>query len=220
VNAEREGAIRELFPLVRACARRLQRMIPAAELDELVGDGAIGLIRAVDAFEPERGVQLATYARRVIVGAMLNGLRRSDPVSERARRKARRAEADRLALAHERGSLPSLREMEERHPGLAEALVAIDQRSLLSLDAPPAGDLCRIENWHADPARIAVRKALSNELAEALDLLAERERRVVMWHYYEATPLHAIGTRLGISPQRVSQLHLRALAQLRRVVTR
>jgi RNA polymerase sigma factor for flagellar operon FliA len=218
VNAAREALIRELFPLVRACARRLQRMIPAAEIDDLVGDGALGLIRAVDAFDPERGVQLATYARRVIVGAMLNGLRQSDPVSERARRKARRAEADRLALAHERGSLPSLREMEERHPGLAQALVAIEQRSCLSLDAPPAGEICRRDSWHADPARIAARKALSNELAQALGLLAERERRVVLWHYRDAASLHAIGTRLGISPQRVSQLHLRALAQLRRSV--
>ncbi len=220
MSAAREAAIRELFPLVRSCARRLQRMIPAAELDDLAGDGAVGLIRAVDTFEPQRGVQLATYARRLIVGAMLNGLRRSDPVSERARRKARRAEADRIALAHERGSLPTAREMEERHPGLTQALVAIDQRAPLSLDAPLSGDICRLENWHADPARIVLRKAVSSELAEALELLAERERRVVLWHYFDATPLHAIGTRLGISPQRVSQLHLRALEQLRRSVAR
>jgi RNA polymerase sigma factor for flagellar operon FliA len=218
VRAPREALVRELLPLVRSCARRLQRMIPAAEIDDLVGDGAIGLLRAVDAFEPERGVQLATYARRVIVGAMLNGLRNNDPVSERARRKARCAEADRIALAHERGRLPSLREMEGRHPGLGQALAAIEQRALLSLDAPQSGDLCRRESWHADPARIVARKALSNELAEAIDLLGERERRVVLWHYYDATPLHAIGTRLGISAQRVSQLHLRALAQLRRAV--
>lgn len=220
MNEEREAMIRELFPLVRSCARRLQRMVPAAELDELVGDGAIGLIRAVDAYEPERGVHLVTYARRVIVGAMLNGLRRSDPVSERSRRKARNAEADRIALAHERGTLPSMREMEERHPGLSQALVAIEQRALLSLDAPHSGDICRLENWRGDPARIAARRALSSELVQALELLDERERRVVLWHYYEATPLHAIGTRLGISAQRVSQLHLRALAQLRRSVAR
>jgi RNA polymerase sigma factor for flagellar operon FliA len=220
VNAAREATIRELFPLVRSCARRLQRMIPAAELDDLVGDGAIGLIRAVDAFEPDRGVHLVTYARRVIVGAMLNGLRHSDPVSERSRRKARCAEADRIALAHERGCLPSVREMEERHPGLTQALIAIEQRMPLSLDAPQSGDICRLENWSADPARIAARKALSSELVEALELLAERERRVVLWHYYEATPLHAIGTRLGVSAQRVSQLHLRALERLRRNVAR
>lgn len=220
MNGAREATIREMFPLVRACARRLQRMIPAAELDDLIGDGAIGLIRAVDMFEPERGVALGTYARRVIVGAMLNGLRRRDPVSERARRKARRAETDRIALAHERGSLPSLREMEARHPGLTEALVAIDQRAALSLDAPIPNDARGLANWHADPARITLRKALSRELVQALELLPERERRVVLWHYYEAAPLHAIGERLGVSPQRASQLHLRALEHLRRSVAR
>ena len=74
-------------------------MVPSLDVDDLVGDGSIGLIRAVDSFDPLRGPQLDDYARRLIVGAMLNGIRRMDPVSERARRIVRDGENRRYALA-------------------------------------------------------------------------------------------------------------------------
>src|SRR5665213_3619587 len=109
---EREATIRSLLPLVRTMARRVARVVRAADLDDLIGDGSVGLIRAVDAFDPARGASLETYVRRVVLGAMLNGLRRLDPVSERARRALREAERLRLALAQDRGSLPTLGEME------------------------------------------------------------------------------------------------------------
>ncbi|MGD0053612.1 MAG: sigma factor, partial [Vulcanimicrobiaceae bacterium] len=105
---EREARIRELLPIVRQVARRLHRMVPTADSDDLIGDGSIGLIRAVDAFDPERGVPLEQYARKLILGAMLNGMRRLDPVSERVRRRVRQAENARFALAQELGTVPSL----------------------------------------------------------------------------------------------------------------
>src|SRR5580693_4284505 len=86
---DRESRIRALFPVVKKIARRLRTLVPGSELDDLVGDGSIGLIRAVDNFDPNRGPSLEHYARRLILGAMLNGVRRMDPVSERARRATR-----------------------------------------------------------------------------------------------------------------------------------
>ena len=83
MSDDRERRIRELFPLVKRIARRVRRLIAGAELDDLVGEGSIGLIRAVDTFDPTRGVSIERYAARVIAGAMLNGLRKLDPVSER-----------------------------------------------------------------------------------------------------------------------------------------
>ena len=96
-----------MFPVVRGIARRIGRLVPAADIDDLVGDGCVGLIRAVDTYDAARGATLETYARRLVLGTMLNGLRRLDPISERARRTLREADRERLALAQERGSMPS-----------------------------------------------------------------------------------------------------------------
>ena len=101
--SDREAAIRRLFPLVRQIARRVRRMVAGVELDDLVGDGSIGLIRAVDNFDPMRGPTLEHYASRLIAGAMLNGIRRMDPVSERARRAVRDGENERFRIAVARG---------------------------------------------------------------------------------------------------------------------
>jgi hypothetical protein len=62
----REVAVRTLLPLVRKLARRLKRLVPGLDFDDLVGDGCVGLIRAVDSFDPLRGPQLAEYARRLV----------------------------------------------------------------------------------------------------------------------------------------------------------
>ncbi|MBV8371772.1 MAG: RNA polymerase sigma factor WhiG, partial [Candidatus Eremiobacteraeota bacterium] len=88
----REDSIRALLPLVKRIARRIKRLVPGFDLDDLIGDGSLGLIRAVDSFDPSRGPTLQQYAHRLVVGAMLNGIRRMDPVSERARRIVREGE--------------------------------------------------------------------------------------------------------------------------------
>ena len=94
MSEDREDAIRRLVPLVRRIARRIVRLVPGADLDDLIGDGCVGIIRAVDGFDPNLGTSLEQYARRVALGAMLNGVRRLDPVSERVRRVIRVAERE------------------------------------------------------------------------------------------------------------------------------
>ncbi|MGA9271989.1 MAG: sigma-70 family RNA polymerase sigma factor, partial [Candidatus Cybelea sp.] len=151
---ERDAVVSALLPLVRRVARRLKRLVPSLDVDDLIGDGAIGLIRAVDSFDPLRGPQLTEYARRLVVGAMLNGIRRMDPVSERARRIVRDGENQRFALAAVRGELPTAAEMEGRCPGDRRALAAADRGQPLSLDAPlPRGESVA-QDWSDDPARI------------------------------------------------------------------
>ncbi|MBV8197588.1 MAG: hypothetical protein JO263_05610, partial [Candidatus Eremiobacteraeota bacterium] len=91
-EVEREAHVVRLLPAVYGIARRVARICRLRESDDLVGDGSLGLVRAVDSFDPNRGVSLDCYARHVILGTMLNGMRRRDPVSERARRLVRHAE--------------------------------------------------------------------------------------------------------------------------------
>ncbi len=214
-QSEREQSIRALLPLVRQIARRVQHVTRAADLDDLVGDGSVGLIRAVDAFDASRGSTLDTYARKLIMGAMLNGMRRLDPVSERARRKMRRAEERRFALAQARGTLPSIAELERSDPALVRARVAAYRHAPLSLDAPLPPEVAAPADWSAEPAGKVAQRAGRRELLEAVALLPERQQRILELHYGREMPLRAISERMRVSPQRVSQLHLEALARLR-----
>lgn len=214
----RELHVRALLPLVRTLARRLKRLVPNLDLDDLVGDGCVGLIRAIDSFDPSRGPQLAEYARRLVVGSMLNGIRRMDPVSERARRIVRDAENERYALAASRGLVPSSAEMDARRPGYARALAAAYRGQPLSLDAPlPRGEALAYD-WSDDPGRICERRAQHAELAALIRGLPPRQREVLLLHYFNETSLRSVSRRLAISPQRASQLHLSAIARLKRDV--
>jgi RNA polymerase sigma factor for flagellar operon FliA len=216
---ERDAAIRSLFPLVRRIARRVHRVVPAIELDDLIGDGSLGAIRAVDSFDASRGTRLETYARRLILGSMLNGLRRTDPVSERVRRRIRVAETRRYALAQELGRLPSAHEMERDDPRLREARVAAYALTPLAIDAIPTDrDAVALLDWRGEPARLALASLERSRLAAALKRLSARQRQVVGLHYYADLSFHAIGRTLRISPQRASQLHAAALTRLRATV--
>lgn len=107
--------------MVKKIARRMRRLVTGSAFDDLVGDGSVGLLRALESFDPSRGPTLEQYACRIIAGAMLNGIRRLDPVSERVHREVLDAERERYALATERGALPSQAEMERRRPALRRA---------------------------------------------------------------------------------------------------
>lgn len=218
MNDAREERIRELLPLVRKIARRIQRMVPGSDLDDLTGEGCVGLIRAVDAFDAARGLTLEQYAPRVIAGAMLNGLRRLDPVSERVRRELREADRERYALALQTGAVPSQTEMEQRRPALRRATVHAYRYAPLSLDGPlPAGERLR-DDWSADPAAIAGALDERAGVRSAMHALPERQQRVIALHYFGGNSLHHIGRMLRISPQRASQLHLSALRNLRKAI--
>lgn len=215
---EREQQIRELLPIVRQIARRVRAVVGAADFDDLVGDGSIGLVRAVDTFDPARGTQLELYARRLVLGAMLNGIRRSDPVSERVRRTLRRVEARRFELAQQRGTLPTFTELEREDPAVRRARTSAYRQAALSLDAPlgPVSD--PLADRTADPAARSVEAERARQLREAVALLPERERRIVGMHYASGLTLLAISKRMAVSPQRVSQLHLSALGRMRLTV--
>ena len=216
---EREARIRALMPIVKQLARRVHRMVPSADVDDLVGDGSVGLIRAVDAFDPSHGVPIGQYARRVVVGAMLNGIRRLDPVSERVRRTIRLAEHARYALAHELGALPTLGAMEERIAGLARARIDAHRGTPLSLDAPfPSGERLEIDRA-GDPQMLAVTRAERTRLSRAIDVLPPRQRSIVVAHYFYERSLRSLSASMQISPQRVSQLHLLAVKRLRTALT-
>jgi RNA polymerase sigma factor for flagellar operon FliA len=215
-TGDRDDQIRSLLPVVTKLARRLKRLVPNFDFGDLVGDGSVGLIRAVDSFDPFRGPELGDYARRLIVGAMLNGIRRMDPVSERARRIVRDGENQRYSIAAAAGGVPTSNEMEQRCPGYRRAIAAVYRGQPLSLDAPlPLGESL-VNDWTGDPGRIVERRSESARLAALIEGLPRRQREVVLLHYFGGNSLRSVGRRLAISPQRASQLHLSAIAKLKR----
>jgi RNA polymerase sigma factor for flagellar operon FliA len=214
---EREKTIRELLPIVRAMAKRIHRLVPSVDVDDLVGDGSVGLIRAVDGFDPARGTTLEHYARRLILGKMLNGIRRMDPVSERARREVRDAERERYRIAVERGSIPSLAEMMESRPHLDAALRQASHAVPLSLDrALPLGVDPPLDHG-SDPATIVSSQTTVENLQGWIRSLPERHRTVLTMHYFDERSLRSVGEHLAISSQRASQLHVNALERLRKM---
>ena len=218
-DSEREAKIRALLPLVRRIARRISRLVPC-DYDDLVGDGSIGLIRAVDNFDPSRGTSLEHYARHLVSGAMLNGIRRMDPVAERTRRAMRDGEIERYAIAGERGSVPTLDEMEQRRPGFVRATLAVTLGVPLSLDRPlPEGERVRAD-WSNDPALLLELRSECERIGAAVDALPERQRLVIREHYFGEWSLRDVGRRMRISPQRASQLHIAAMKKLRRSLRR
>ncbi len=217
-SLDREALIRQYFALVKRIARRIHRLVPSVDIDDLVGDGSIGLIRAVDHFDPHRGPTLEQYARQLIVGAMLNGIRRMDPVSERARRAIRDGESERYRIAAERGSVPTNNEMEHVRPGFARATLAVHRGVPLSIDAPlPEGE--RIPNdWSSDPASVYMQREGRVELQSLLGRLPQRHRELLRAHYFGEHSLRDIGKRMRVSPQRASQLHVAAIEKLRKAI--
>ena len=213
---DREDAIRRLVPLVRRIARRIVRLVPGSDLGDLIGDGYVGVIRAVDAFDPALGPSIEQYARRVALGAMLNGIRRLDPVSERVRRIVRIAERDRYALAVEEGALPAYGELEARYPGLVRARADAHRGSPLSLDAPLPPESGFVPSGGEDPADAVIANAERRRIRAAIDALPQRQRDIVVAHYFAEQPLRELSDEMHVSPQRVSQLHVAAIERMRR----
>lgn len=218
-NDLRERRVEELLPLLRRIARRVNRMVKGSDLGDLIGDGSIGLIRAVDAYDPDRGTSLEAFAGRLILGTMLNGLRRMDSVSERVRHIIRKAERDRYRLAVAIGSMPSASEIARRHPLYERAAYSAYRSLPLSLDSPlPLREHLALDST-CDPASIAAENGERAYLRALVDALPERQRQLVLAHYYGSASLRRIGEALNISSQRASQLHVSAITRLRKKIS-
>ena len=214
---EREATIRRYLPLVRKMAKRIHRLVPSMDYDDLVGDGCVGLIRAVDGFDPRLGPSLHHYVRRLSLGKMLNGVRRMDPVSERARRELRDAERERFEIASRIGRLPTNVEMEGLRPGLASARAMAHAVPPLSLDRRLPDELDVPLDIDADPAIVHARGHDRSAVLALVRTLPERHQRVIALHYYAERSMREIAQAWKISGQRVSQLHCKALRTLRKV---
>ena len=212
--------------LVRSIAVSLSRKSgQGVELDDLIADGSLGLLRAIETFDLDRGFKFQTYATTVVRGAILNGLRRMDWVPERVRAKNRALQQaiDRhQAVSGEQPSEEQLaEELQISTEEVYDLIANLGTTYLLSLEQPLGTDdgdasLGDLVDDDEDVPDVEFEYAEERDaLRRAIERLDEREQLIITAHYFEGVTFDAISKMLGVSKQRVSQMHSRAVRRLR-----
>jgi RNA polymerase sigma factor FliA len=212
----RDRLVVHYSPLVKFVAGRVRSGLPpSVDQNDLVSDGVLGLMDAVDKFEPERGLQFQTYAVQRIRGAIVDGLRSFDWVPRSVREKIRDVNAASARLEHELGRAPKDKEL-----AAEMGLTVAELRKIYSQTAHTS--VASFETVLDDEAPRAhsdlpgADDDLPPGFLRAVRELAERDQVVVALYYWERLTLAEIGQVLGVTESRVSQLHSRATMTLRR----
>jgi RNA polymerase sigma factor FliA len=229
-KALRDRLILTYAPLVKYVAGRLGSGLPAhVEDDDLVSYGLLGLIGAIERFDPDRDIKFETYAIARIKGAIIDELRSMDWVPRSVRARARdieRAIADlerKLMRAPNDDEIASKLGVSEEE--FQDSLLEISRSSIAALDelwVGPSGTgdavslIDTIEDAQApQPQQAMAQTELREALSESIARLPEREKLVVTLYYYEELTLREIGEVLGVTESRVSQLHTKAILRLK-----
>ena len=227
-RALRDQLIMQYAPLVKYVVGRMVVSLPGLiNNEDILSYGTIGLIQAVDRFDPGQGVKFETYAIRRIRGSIIDAIRSLHPLSRDTNRHAREIERAYDELIAALGRMPEDEEvashlelsLEDFRTRLRDASTTI-----VSLDTPlgDGGDEERtsLVDQIADEGEAGVadqveRADLRKRLVKAIENLSERDRTLINLYYYEELTLKEISEVLGVSTSRVSQLHAAAVFKLR-----
>ena len=223
----REKIILEYAPLVKVVAGRLSMYLGYnVEYEDLVSYGVFGLIDAIDKFDFGKEVKFETYASLRIRGAILDQIRKMDWIPRTIRQKQKKIEAVIREVEQNTGRGATEEE-------IAKGLGITDEEyldwqsqmkitGLVSLNeymeqgSDVSQDYSRQTSARFDSPEENIEKAeLKKVLGEALQLLTEKEQKVITLYYYEELTLKEISNILEVSESRVSQLHTRALQKMR-----
>jgi RNA polymerase sigma factor for flagellar operon FliA len=228
--AARERLVVAYSPMVKFVAGRLGAGLPSHVEDaDLISYGLMGLIGAIERFEPERGIKFETFAMTRIRGAIIDELRSLDWVPRSVRSRAREIETAQSKLEHELQRAPTEAELAAKlgcsEEELQTSLLEISNSSVYALDelwtvSDSSGDQVSLldtiaDDGAADPQEALATSEIKDRLTEAIASLPEREQLVVALYYYEHLTLREIGEVLGVTESRVSQLHTKAVMRLK-----
>ena len=229
-RATRDRLILTYAPLVKYVAGRLGSGLPAhVDEGDLTSYGLLGLIGAIERFDPERDIKFETYAIARIKGSIIDELRALDWVPRSVRSRARDIERAITELEAKFGRAPTDEEIGDKvgitTVELEDSLTAISRSSIAALDelwsvSGQGGDtvalIDTIEDTQGPQPQTALDATEVKEaLGEAIARLPEREKLVVTLYYYEELTLREIGEVLGVTESRVSQLHTKAVLRLK-----
>ena len=222
----REKLITEYAPLVKVVAGRLSMYLGYnVEYEDLVSYGIFGLIDAIDKFDMGKDVKFETYASLRIRGAILDQIRKMDWIPRTIRQKQKKIEEAVKAIETRTGrnALDEEIAVELGIEGaeLLEWQSQLKVTNVVSLNefveqgGEPVMD-ARNNSQFAQPEYTIQEEELKKVLAETMQLLTEKERRVILLYYYEDLTLKEISNILEVSESRVSQLHTKALLKMRK----
>lgn len=223
----REELVKLYLPFVKhVLSRMVVGLPPGVDRDDLLSFALMGLLEAMERFDPGRGVKFESFAASRIRGAVIDELRRADWLPRSARAKVSRFEEALRRMVQERGGVaPSEEEVMEElklsREELEELFELSHRSAVLSLD-----HVLELEDEEVEVGSILPdpgegveeeieREERAREVAEALGRLPERERLVLTLYYYEGLNLREIASVLGVTESRVSQIHGKAISSLR-----
>lgn len=225
----KEKLILEYASLIKFIAQKIAVRLPSnIEFDDLVSSGVIGLMDAIDKYDPTRDNKFKTYAEFRIRGAILDELRAQDWVPRSVREKAKQLERAHIRLEQRLGRVPTedeiVMELGITKDEYYDLLNQVKSVSILSLDE--AGSFnssdrksilsllesCKIPS----PLTQLSLKSIKEMVTRTIESLPEKQRLVLSLYYYEDLNLKEIGEVLGVTESRVSQLHTQAILWLRR----
>ncbi|MFH1491609.1 MAG: FliA/WhiG family RNA polymerase sigma factor [Pseudomonadota bacterium] len=228
-NKEREHLINKYAPLVKTIAGRLSSRLPSHVCqDDLLSSGIMGLLDAIDKFNPDKGVEFRSYAEFRIRGAMIDELRSMDWVPRSVRKNGKilqeaylNVEKEKMRPATDEEVAMELGvDIETFHHMLEEV------KGISIINEEEISDIFPQNNgagpWpmngggsDTDPLGALKLGEVRTIIAGAIDKLPKNERMVVALYYYEEMTMKEVGTAMGYTESRVSQLHTKAVLRLR-----
>jgi RNA polymerase sigma factor for flagellar operon FliA len=222
----REQIIKDYVPLVKFVAHRIASRLPShVELDDLINSGILGLMDAIEKFEPTRNIKFKTYAELRIKGAILDGLRELDWVPRSLRRKKKDIENAYHLIEQQKGRAATDDEvarhldipLDELHHNLDE-LKGVTIGTFVEVGEDGEGEslISFVPDPDAEDAHQVFQTAeIKDILRTAIEGRPNKEKFVVQLYYFDELTMKEIGILLNITESRVSQLHTKAMLQLR-----
>jgi RNA polymerase sigma factor FliA len=226
--ADREAAILQYLPQIRCVALKICAKLPACvDANDLIGDGVLGLLDALEKYDPARGVSFKTYAQYRIRGAILDNLRKQDWTSRSVRQNSRKLMSTRQSIEMLLGRAPTeeelanamdislgkLYELMERVSGMK--LSSLSERECSDNGDPDQKSYGEDPSNPSDPFANFLQSEIRRLLAAAIDDLPDRERTIISLYYFEDFTTAEIAQSFNLHRSRISQIHSRAITKLR-----
>lgn len=224
-----EQRLNQFAPVIRATARRLAiGLPPSLDVDDLMSVGAIGLMDAMEKYDPTRDATFTAYAVHRIRGAMLDEIRSMNWTPRSVHQKFSLLQKTRTALVARLGRLPLNEEVGAAlkmsvgvlHSFLMEArgavMISLDD---VNLHEPAEHNVVEllVDKHQSDPLSSLVQEREWEVVYQLMSMLPPKERLVVKLYYIQDLTMRAIGERLSMTESRVSQLHSKAILRLKRM---
>ena len=222
----REQIIIEYAPLVKIVAGRLSMYLGGnVEYEDLVSYGVFGLIDAIDKFDTNKDVKFETYASLRIRGSILDQIRKMDWIPRTVRQRQRKIDEAIKSLEARTGKTPTDEMLAEELGVSGEELLSWQSQlkvtNVVSLNEfvesgnEPVLD-AKGNFRFAQPEEVIAETELKRMLKDAMQLLTEKEQKVILLYYYEDLTLKEISRVLEVSESRISQLHTKALQKMKK----